>query len=140
MAIISSNYNKKSKVTRSLWMGMAVFFLVFCSGPVKKYIRLHLYNQKFVVENMKGDHYSTYDIKDCLIADRHQQTEINILSFLQHPGDDLHKDVPFFIAPSGLPGIAVSFFRKDEEQYTASLLKGIAMPIPVYLWVRHLQV
>jgi len=139
MTVISSHYSKKSKITRTLWMGMAVFFLLFCSSPVKKYIRLHLYNQKFVVENTKGDHFSTYDIKDCLIADRHQQSEISILSVIHGPSDDLQQDFAFFL-PSFIPNKAIAFFRKEERQHTATLPDGIAMPVPVYLWVRHLQV
>ncbi len=139
MAAMSRNYCEKSNVTRSLWMGLAVFFLVFCSGPVKRYIRLHLYNQKFVVENTNCEHFSTHDIKDCLIADRHHQAEIGILSIVQQPSDDLQKDFSFF-SPSFIPNKDVAFFRKEERPYTASLHHRIAMPLPVYLWVRHLQV
>lgn len=139
MTTTISHYNNKSKVTRSLWMGMAVFFLVFCSSPVKKYIRLHLYNQKFVVENTKGDHFLTHDVKDCLIADRHQQSEISILSVVHVPSDDLQKDFAFFL-PSFISNKAITFFKKVEHQYCASLPDGIAVPMPVYLWVRHLQV
>ena len=137
---MSNQNHKRSKITGSLWMGMAVFFLVFCSSPVKRYIRLHLYNQKFVVVDIKGDHFNTHDIKDCLIADRHQQTEINILSFLQHPANDLPDDVSF-LPPATLPSLAFTFFRKDDGRYVAySLSRGKPASVPLYLWVRHLQV
>ena len=139
MTIINKYNHKKSRIASTLWLSMAVFFLVFCSSPVKKYIRLHLYNQKFVVENTKGDHYSTYDVKDCLIADRHQQTEINILSFVHPPSDDLQNDISFY-TPSFLPPIAFTYCKNEVDCSNASILYGIAMPVPVYLWVRHLQV
>ena len=135
-----SNYNhKKSKLTGSLWLGLAVFFVVFCSCPVKRYIRLHLYNQKFSIENTNGDHFSINDIKDCSIADRHHQSEITVLKVLQRPADD-HNEHTVFLIPTLLPGIAFSIFKRDEDRYGNSLHNGAGVPIPLYLWIRHLQV
>ncbi len=122
-----------------MWLAMAVFFTVFCSSPVKRYVRLHLYTQKAVNTNAAGDHFSTHDIKDCLIADKHQQSEMGSLAHIQAPADDLQHFDPFF--PNHFtPELVLAFFRKDEVRYAPSLPHGIAMSTPVYLWVRHLQV
>ena len=135
------NNRKKSKVAGTLWLGMAVFFLVFCSCPVKRYIRLHLYSQKSEAETTKGNHYSTYDVKDCTIADRHQQSEITILSFLQRPADDIHHGDVLFHLPSLLSFTNSVLAGKDIGAYIASISpEGNPMPIPRYLWVRHIQV
>ncbi len=120
-----------------MWLAMAVFFTVFCSSPVKRYVRLHLYDQKSLNTNLAGDHFSTHDIKDCLIADKHQ-SEISLADVPAH-GDDLqHADV--FLPASFVRHLVLAFFTKDEVRYAPSLPPGIAMSTPVYLWVRHLQV
>ena len=136
---MSYYHHKRSKVTGTLWLAMAVFFTVFCSSPVKRYVRLHLYSPRVVNTNTAGDHFSTHDIKDCLIADKHQQSDMGSLAFSHAPADDLaHSDL--FFPSSFTSELVLAFFRKDEVRYAPSLPHGIPMPTPVYLWVRHLQV
>ena len=134
---MSYYHHKKSKVASTLWLGLAVFFTVFCSSPVKRYVRLHLYDQKSLNTNLAGDHFSTHDIKDCLIADKHQ-SEISVAG-VQTYGDDLQNAgafLPAFFARE----LVLTFLGKDEVRYAPSLPPGIGMSTPVYLWVRHLQV
>jgi hypothetical protein len=136
---MSYYHHKKSKTTGTLWLAMAVFFTVFCSSPVKRYVRLHLYNPKAFNTNTAGDHFSTHDIKDCLIAEKHEQAEMGNFSFLHVPANDFfHSDFSF--SSSFTPELELAFFRKDEVRYATSLPGRIVMPTPVYLWVRHLQV
>ncbi len=131
--------HKRSKIAGTLWMGMAVFFLVFCSCPVKRFIRLHLYDHKSIAVNPNTDTYSTNDVKDCSIADRHQQSNIIVLSFL-HRDADPH-DLVTFLSPLSLSSLSLYFSTTDKESPgTISGPHGMPMPIPVYLWVRHIQV
>ncbi len=134
---MSYYHHKKSVVIRSLWLGLAVFFTVFCSSPVKRYVRLHLYDQKSLNTNLAGDHCSTHDIKDCLIADKHQ-SEIAVADMQAHGGDLQHAEG--FFPASFARELVLTFLGKDEVRYAPSLPPGIGMSTPVYLWVRHLQV
>jgi hypothetical protein len=117
---------------------MAVFFIVFCSCPVKKYIRMQLYKQMPFVETTTGDKLSTSDVKDCTIADRNDQSQTVILSFLHHLPTPVDP-VTFFI-PAVLSLLVLFLYRQDKRAYIIPRRTGIPVPIPIYLRMRHLQV
>ena len=119
-------------------MGIAVFFVVCCSCPVKRYIRLHLYKQSPLLEKTLAAHVSTNDVKDCTIADRNDQSPAIVFSFYQNAANP-HVFVTFYI-PAFLGLLSLYFFKRREESYIIIDGTGMPVPIPLYLRMRHLQV
>jgi len=137
--IMYYNNHRKSRVTGSLWLGIALFFLVFCSCPVKKYIRLQLYKQIPLTESASGDRYVTHDIKDCSYAERCDQAGTTIFSLFHIP--DNSGGFAGFFFPSLLSLIAFFFIKRNGLSYVLPRhRKRKLVPIPLYLRVRHLQV
>jgi len=135
--MLKRNY-RRSPFTKGLWLGMAVFFVVFCSCPVKKYIRMHLYKQVPLVERTAGDHMAPGDVKDCSIAERHQQVAEVVFTFLPPP--PVHDLVPFFL-PSFISCTGIGYPKiAAGSRGVPVYYDRIRVPIPLYLWVRHLQV
>ena len=132
--------HKRSGITNTLWLSMAVFFVVFCSTPVKRYIRLHLYNQKFTIENTRCDYFSTHDIKDCTIADRPEQVQKITVPFVQHCTNG--PDEISFLFYENLSSVYSTFF--SPEHYGTEIFppgqSSAPSSIPRYLRIRHLQV
>ena len=135
------NYNsyKKSILTRYIWLGIAVFFVVFCSCPVKKYISLQLYKHTALADNSKGDHFSKTEVKDCTIAERDDNAgHINMVVF-QFP--ERHPVEFNYFVPSLLP--LLSFYYREEQDYHINVphvIGAVPIGIPLYLHIRHLQV
>ena len=132
--------HKESRVTKPLWLGLAVFFLVFCSSPVKKFIRMQLYRNNPVAErSASGAHLSTHDIKDCVIAERVDISSIAI------PIACLNDGIPempqaFFL--NGLAAMAFLplFIKYRHKRVVTHQRWHLSPPMPRYLMVRHLQV
>lgn len=137
---MENNHYRKSPLTRSAWIGLAIFFLIF-SCPVKKYIRLQLYKQHPLTETSSApQQYTIKEIKDCSIADKHEQSQIISLSFLQRISD--HPDlIPFYIS-AFLSFALLYFIKKDEEDTLVASDTSPDSPgsLPLYLRLRHLQV
>ncbi len=136
---MESNYNKKSLVTRSAWIGLAVFFLVF-SCPVKKYIRLQLYKQHPLKETSSApQQYSIKEIKERSVVDKQEISQI-ISLFVQNRVSDHPDFIPFYIA-AFLSFALFYIFKRDEETYIISdPSPGSPGDLPLYLKLRHLQV
>ena len=133
------NRYKQSAVSKSFWLGMAVFFIVFSSCPVRKYIRLQLYKHVPLTETSStSDHFKIKDIKDCCIAEKNEQTPTVVFHFLKGSVD--HGLNPFcFNTASSLTGL--DFFKRNERSLV--LFKPPSRTpssIPLYLQVRRLQV
>ena len=130
---------RHSLFSRTFWMGMGVFFVVFCSSPVKKYIRLQLYKQKQLVENTSGQHFSTHDVKDCTIAERNDQTQASLLSFIHGP-----LEIPGFnlCLVSTCNSFTCDTFYPSANKISIAFpeTNGVVMSIPLYLRIRRLQV
>jgi len=127
----------KSLLTRSAWMGLALFFLIF-SCPVKKYIRLQLYKQHPLKETSSAaQQISIKEIKDCSIADK-QESQLAVV--LHHMMPDANDLTVFYLATS-LSVALFFFFRRTEEYYIVSdPSPGSPGTVPLYLRLRHLQV
>jgi len=116
-----------------------VYFLICCSSPVKKYIRMQLYKHHPVIESTAGEHFVTHDVKDCLIADRVDQAKISVpVLFLNNAGPDFS---PIFILPALISIAFLLFFSRVREAYTG--LRARRLPLSGsrrYLLLRHIQV
>jgi len=133
----NSNY-KKSAFTRSAWIGLAVFFLVF-SCPVKKYIRLQLYKHLPLVETPASQQIAPKDVKDCSIADKQEQSQLMPLPLLQRLSD--RTDFTPFLLFAFSSATLLFLFRKEEDTYVVGdTSPGRPGSIPLYLRLRHLQV
>lgn len=134
---MASNHYKQSAFAKPLWLAMAIFFLVFCSCPVRKYIRLQLYKHTPLTErSVSPEHFKVKDVKDCTIAEK-QEHGISIAALLLVPdGDGL---IPFFFSALSFAALLLIRHRRED----ALLFKPPALrlqPVPVYLRVRHLQI
>ncbi len=132
---------KRSGLSRHLWLGLAIFFVVF-SCPVKKYIRLQLYKHTPLTESTSGPQIATKDVKDCSIADKHNQLQVMpppvVQRFAGGNGDTHFASfyLPLFISLASL----LLFKRKDEEYLVGDQSPGATGTVPLYLQYRHLQV
>ena len=130
---------KESRLSRPLWLGLAVFFLVFCSSPVKKYIRMQLYKHHPVVERSAGQHLSTHDIKDCLIAERVDLAKILTPTlFINDEAPDMASD--FFVTSLIALAILSLFTQYSLSRAVPRRRWRMATTMPRYLMVRHLRV
>jgi len=130
--------HRKTLFTRSLWLGIAVFFVVFCSCPVKRYIRLHLYRQSGIVENIKVDHFSTNDVKDCTIADRPEHAQPSHFVFVCAPAD--HDDAVVFFQSAFQSVFNSYIFSAEQPKALMREQDDLPVPVPLYLRMRHLLV
>ncbi len=135
---MASNHYRQSAFAKPLWLAMAVFFLVFSSCPVRKYIRLQLYKHNPITEtSATADHFKIKDIKDCTIAEKLEHGVNIITSVVPSDGNDL---VPFFFY-SALSFAALLFVRRNKQRLVLfKPLAPVLQPIPLYLRVRHLQI
>lgn len=125
-------------LAKSLWMAMAMFFLVVCSCPVKKYIRLQLYKHHPITEKSAyPDHIKIKDVKDCTIAEKLEQSSMVLAApFFLFAGDDL---VPL-LSVALLSFAALIFFRRYERTVLFKPHEPAPRAVPLYLRVRHLQI
>jgi|GEM_PF-1412636 len=132
--------HKRSAFVGATWLGLAVFFMVFCSCPVKRYIRMQLFKQHAPIENTSGASISTNIAKDCTVAERQDQGAITTL-IASFPGPTPQRDVVTAFIPALLAFAGLYFFRKKDDLFVIHHLhQGIPVPIPLYLRLRHLQV
>ena len=136
--LMQNDRYKASGLSRSLWMGLAMFFVVF-SCPVKKYIRMQLYKQFPPVESASHPQLGIPQGKECSTADRH-----NLALVIPKPpantrsgGNDL--------APILLPVFIVNVFlliarKKGKEHVFYVQDTGDPGTVPLYLRLRHIQV
>jgi len=131
-------HHQKSRLTRSAWIGLAVFFLVF-SCPVKKYIRLQLYKHTPLVETPAAEQFATKDVKDCSIADKQEQSLVMPSAFLQRLSD--HPDfVPYLLTTFLSFALFYLIKRKEDAYIVGDPSPGSPDSVPLYLRLRHLQV
>ncbi len=136
---MQNDQQRASRLTRSLWMGLAMFFVV-CSTPVKKYIRMQLYKHYPPTEQVSLDHLGIPEGKDCSIADKHNQA-LAITATADHflAGSD---GLLLFILPT-LIFTAFRFItgRKEETHIPHGQDPGGGLStVPLYLRHRHLRV
>jgi hypothetical protein len=129
---------KKSKFAGSIWLGMAVFFVVFCSCPVKKYIRLQLYKQTPLTESTSGDRFITHDIKDCSYAERDDQATTAVPVIHKATGP---QDIGAYLQLESL-SVSLNWYSAKDER-SVNIRRGMPVSfahLPLYLLIRHLQV
>jgi len=129
---------KKSRLTRSAWIGLAVFFLVF-SCPVKKYIRLQLYKHVPIAETPASQQIAPRDIKDCSIADKQEQSQLMPLPLLQRLSDRTDF-VPFLLFAFSSVALLFIFKKEEDAHMVGDTSPGSPGSMPLYLRLRHLQV
>ncbi len=127
---------QQSAIARHLWLSLAVFFLLFCSTPVKKFIRMQLYRHTtFVTGNYPGAEFSRKDIKDCTIAERQDKdTEVFKIVFNAQPAAPIVFYVPALLI------VLSFFFQNKDSQYPIAVSYFIPPPKRLYLKLKHLQV
>jgi hypothetical protein len=135
---------RRSLATRAFTLGMAVFFLVFCSCPVKKYIRLQLYKHHLTeapaTPSSTQENFGVKDSRDCSIAEKDEQAGVIVfLAFLQHSTDS-HDLIPFIFYTA--MAFAALYFsrRKQQEPALYRPQRGNLPMVPLYLQIRHFRV
>ena len=133
----------RSGSTKAFSLGLAIFFVVFCSCPVKKYIRLQLYKHNPLTEAPSSSvpqGYNIKEVKDCSYAEKEEQGQpIVLISALQR-FDGGHDVIPFAFY-AALSFTALYFYKRNEDQLV--LLKprwGQHSVLPLYLQLRHLRI
>ena len=136
---MQNDQHRTSRLTSSLWMGLALFFVV-CSTPVKKYIRMQLYRHYSATELVSLAHAGMPEGKDCSIADKHNQAiavSVTADHFLAGGNGLL-----LFILPT-LIFTAFRFLTGRKEEVCAPQGQdpgGGFRSVPLYLVHRHIRV
>ena len=132
---------KNTSLSKSLWLTMSVFLIVFTSCPVRKYIRLQLYKQQPTTQHSASpERYAIKDVKDCTVADKHQDGQVIISDALlgNFDGDAI---VPVFFS-SVLTIAALLYIKRNEQSFLFFRPRRPELPsvIPLYLQVRHIRI
>ena len=135
---MNNRHHKKSAFARSSVLVFAVFFILFASCPVRKYIRFQLYKHHPVTERAAGkDRVYIQDAKDCCIADKKENSQKVNFSTAQIADNNL---VAFFFSAASLLAIPYLFERRKQLTLYQKPREGIVPLFPLYLQVRHIQV
>lgn len=126
----------KSDITRHIWLGLAIFFLVFNSSPVKKLIRIYFYGAPAATTS-DTEFLVNKTFKDCCsILDRHDiSTETTSAAEHQDTTDFL-----YLLTDLMAVALLCTFVKGSRPQFIfreAPANKGSA---PLYLQVRKLQI
>ena len=136
---MQNDQQRASRLTRSLWMGLALFFVVF-STPVKKYIRMQLYKHYPPTEQVSMEHLGIPEGKDCSIADKHNQALA--VSAATHHFSGGSDGLLLVILPT-LICSALRFLTGKREEVDAPNGQdpGLSLSaVPLYLRYRHFRV
>jgi len=130
------NKYRKSETASRMWLVLAIFLLVFNSTPVKKYIRLHLYNHHTAIEFNGSEHLSICNHGDCTLLDRHEISN-KVYHITAQPSDT---DTWLFIT-AVLSGVCLLFLRKERNNRTyPEQSDTMGKLVPLYLNICKLQV
>ena len=138
----NNNNYKRSRITRHSWLGLAIFFIIFCSCPVKRFFKLQLYKHADPIESTSNNLAFSKELKDCNLIEK------RILQSATFP--DFRSPEPkqpnSLMADMALPllfltGFVPFYERKKREP---SLLWAYTCPkdgdLPLYLRCHRIQV
>lgn len=139
-ASITGMYNryKKTKLMRRIWLTLAVFFFIFGSSPVKKFIRSYFNGQHPPVASAATDRLSQQYVKDCSIIERHSIASICSITALHDTADNSILFVlSACICVAGALGLLINQIplRQNSNAPPVTLY-----PIPAYLQYRRLLI
>jgi len=133
-----NNRYKKTKLMRQIWLALAIFFFIFGSSPVKKFIRSYLNGQHPPVESAATDRLSQQYVKDCSLIERHTVSPINSVTAIHDIADN---DVLFVLSAciciAGTLGLLTNNIPLRKNSNAPPLALGL---IPVYLQYRRLLI
>lgn len=134
---MNSRY-KKTKLMRQMWLVLAIFFFIFGSSPVKKFIRSYLNGQHPPVESAATDRLSQQYVKDCSLIERHTISSINSIAAVHDIADyDMLFVLSACICIAGALGLLSSNIPLRQNSNAPPLTLDA---IPVYLQYRRLLI
>jgi hypothetical protein len=133
---------KKTVLMRSTWLALAMFFIIF-SCPVKKYFRLQLYKQTHAkVVETGGDQYGIKEIKDCSIADKHDnQLVVPSVVYIQplQPSPRFASIDPYFLPV--FISLAVMYIPRRRKRAVGLALAPVHPDeLPLYIRMQHFRI
>lgn len=135
---MSSNRYRKTELCRRIWLTLAVFFLIFNSTPVKKFIRLHLSPQQFRIETTnQAEQLSSSYVKDCTLIERHTGAQ-EISSIVQMAGVSTDALLVLSVI-SSVSLLLAAYYQKTSRPQYGPLLQPVPAT-PAYIRHRRIQV
>jgi len=135
---------KRSLIAKYFWLSLSVFFIVFCSCPVKRYIKIQLYKQGAPIESTSSNGAFSKELKDCNLIDKHGVLQVVRLSEVSRPKPlrPIVEKTPLqLFFPISLTEDLLHFFKKNNRSFcyhsTPHHIPGV---MPLYLRCSRLQV
>jgi hypothetical protein len=135
---MENTFYNKARLKHSVWIAIALFFVLFYSCPVKKYIQIRMGQ---VPETTTSSVFvqSVSSVNKICNINRHALSQRVILANIQH-NTDFDLDILFLLS-SLLSFLGLLYLRDDllkRRRQQQALAFG--PPIPLYLQIRKLQV
>lgn len=123
---------------RQLWLSLAVFFFIFGSSPVKKFIRSYLSGQHPPIESSATERLGQQYVKDCSLIERHSITSIDhIIASQDVPDNSLLFVLSACVCVAGALGLLSSQVPLKQNSNAPPLA---LYRMPVYLQFRRLLI
>jgi len=138
---MSYNKHKRSLLIRHLWLGLAMFFIVFCNCPVKRFFKLQLYRDVVPVESTSGSGLFSKELKDCNMIDKKGLVTTTICPNFIVP-DPQPPSLPVAVFMSFIIATELFYFfrRRSKTTYFSFPAYALSGRLPLYLQCHRLQV
>ena len=141
---MTNDIYKRSRLTRYSWLGLAIFFIIFCSCPIKRFFKLQLYKHSDPIESSSNNAAFAKELKDCNLINKHGLVQVVRFANITRPKPEpTIKDVPpfvFFVSTLVSDDIFDIFKNKRNKTRDLSASYPIDGALPIYLALHRLQV
>lgn len=134
---METTFYYKTRLKHSVWIGIALFFVVFYSCPVKKYIQIQL--RQIPPTNVPSTiAQNTSNVNKICNINRHALSQKVILANIQH-NSDFDLDILLLLS-SLLSFLGLLYLREDQLKNKRQQQGPPNGLIPLYLQIHKLQV
>lgn len=141
---MTNDIYKRSRFTRYSWLGLAIFFIIFCSCPIKRFFKLQLYRHSDPIESSSNNAAFAKELKDCNLINKHGLVKVVRFANVTKPRPEpAIKDIPPFVffASALVSDDLFDIFKNKRSKVSRFCTSyPIAGTLPVYLALRRLQV
>ena len=141
---MTNDIYKRSRLTRYSWLGLAIFFIIFCSCPIKRFFKLQLYKHSDPIESSSNNAAFAKELKDCNLINKHGL--VKVVRFTNNtkpkPEPTIKEIPPFVFFVSTLVTDDLFDILKNKRSKVLRLYTSypIAGTLPVYIALHRLQV
>lgn len=133
---MESTFYNKARLKHSVWIGIALFFVLFYSCPVKKYIQVQL--RQIPPTNLRVVVQNTSNVNKICNINRHALSQKVILANIQH-NSDFNLDILLLLSAL-LSFLGLLYLKEDQLKNKRQQPAPPDGLVPLYLRIHKLQV